>query len=143
MNWSMMPMDGSMNWSMMTMDGCVSWSMSHRVARSSTVLDISNIATVFISNIVVDCLDSAIRKSNRVRSMSCIPITAFTSIEMGSRVVISNGIFIGIHSRTIILRLVVGGRGMMNRRMVNWSMVNRDMMRAKVMATQMICITSS
>merc|ERR1711970_1262900 len=103
---------------MMTMYRSLGWSMSHRVARRSTVLDISNIATVFISNIVVDRLNSAIRKGNRVGSMGGIAITAFTSIEMGSRVVISNSIFIGIHSRTIILRLVVGGSSM-----VNWSVV--------------------
>ena len=92
---------------MKSMDGCMNWAMSYSMASSSTVLDISNIATVFISNIVVDRLDSAIRKSNRVGSMGGIAITAFTSIEMGSRVVISNGIFIGVHSRTIILRLMV------------------------------------
>ena len=106
-------------------DRLVDRSMGNRVSRSSSVLDISNISTVGISNLVVDSLESAIRKSNRVRSSGGISITVLSSIELGSRVVISNCILITIHSRSIILRLLVGSsmdRGMVGR--LSYSMVN-------------------
>jgi len=106
-------------------DRLVGRSMGNRVSRSSSVLDISNISTVGISNLVVDSLESAIRKSNRVRSSGGISITVLSSIELGSRVVISNCILITIHSRSIILRLLVGSsmdRGMVGR--LSYSMVN-------------------
>jgi len=122
----------------------VDGSMSNGVSRSSSVLDISNISTIGIINLVVDSLDPAIGKSNRVGSSGGISITVLSSMELGSRVVISNGIFIGIHGRAIIFRLLVGSsmvnRGMVDNRgsmvdnggsmvdnrssMVGWSMVN-------------------
>merc|ERR1719308_258981 len=83
-------------------------SMGNRGSRSSRVLDISNISTVGISNLVVNSLESAIRKGNRVRSSGSISITVLSSIELSSRVVISNSILIAVHSRSIILRLLVG-----------------------------------
>jgi len=106
-------------------DRLVDRSMGNRVSRSSSVLDISNISTVGISNLVVDSLESAVRKSNRVGSSGGISITVLSSIELGSRVVISNCILITIHSRSIILRLLVGSsmdRGMVGR--LSYSMVN-------------------
>merc|ERR1719219_1002317 len=129
--------------------------MSNGVSRSSRVLDISNISTISIINLVVDSLDSAIGESNRVGSSGGISITVLSSMELGSRVVISNGIFIGIHGRAIIFRLLVGSsmvnRGMVDNRgsmvdnggsmvdnggsmvdnrgsMVGWSVVNRGSM---------------
>merc|ERR1719187_1559751 len=81
--------------------------MSNGVSRSSSVLDISNISTIGIINLVVDSLEPAIGKSNRVGSSGGISITVLSSVELGSRVVISNGIFIGIHCRAIIFRLLV------------------------------------
>ena len=84
----------------------------------SGVGDISNITAVSISNIVVDSLDSAVRKSNRVGSSGGISITVLSSIELRSRVVISNSIVVGIHSGLIIGRLLVGrgmDRGMVGR----------------------------
>jgi len=103
----------------------VDGSMSNGVSRSSSVLDISNISTIGIINLVVDSLDPAIGKSNRVGSSGGISITVLSSMELGSRVVISNGIFIGIHGRAIIFRLLVGS-SMVNRGMVDnrGSMVN-------------------
>merc|ERR1711962_1677858 len=86
-------------------------SRSNRVSGSSSVLDISNISTIGIINLVVNSLLSAIRKSNRVRSSGSISITVLSSLEVGSRVVISNSIVVGIHSRLIISWLLVG-RGM-------------------------------
>jgi len=96
----------------------VDGSMSNGVSRSSSVLDISNISTIGIINLVVDSLDPAIGKSNRVGSSGGISITVLSSMELGSRVVISNGIFIGIHGRAIIFRLFVGS-SMVNRGMVD------------------------
>jgi len=96
----------------------VDGSMSNGVSRSSSVLDISNISTIGIINLVVDSLDPAIGKSNRVGSSGGISITVLSSMELGSRVVISNGIFIGIHGRAIIFRLLVGS-SMVNRGMVD------------------------
>merc|ERR1719187_1474814 len=92
--------------------------MSNGVSRSSSVLDISNITTIGIINLVVDSLEPAIGKSNRVGSSGGISITVLSSMELGSRVVISNSIFIGIHCRAIIFRLFVGS-SMVNRGMVD------------------------
>ena len=116
-------------------------SRSNRVSGSSSVLDISNISTIGIINLVVNSLLSAIRKSNRVRSSGSISITVLSSLEVGSRVVISNSIVVGIHSRLIISWLLVGrgmdgsvvgrgglgnNRGVVGRGMQNWgSMVDR------------------
>merc|ERR1719244_591068 len=96
----------------------VDGSMSNGVSRSSRVLDISNISTISIINLVVDSLDSAIGKSNRVGSSGGISITILSCMELSSRVVISNGIIIGIHGRAIIFRLLVGS-SMVNRGMVD------------------------
>merc|ERR1719244_1875923 len=96
----------------------VDGSMSDRVSRSSSVLDISNISTISIINLVVDSLKPAVRKRNRVGSSGGISITVLSSMELGSRVVISNSIFIGIHGRAIIFRLLVGS-SMVNRGMVD------------------------
>merc|ERR1719244_763034 len=141
--------------SMIGRDSFVDRSMSNGVSRSSRVLDISNISTIGIINLVVDCLDSAIRKSNRVGSSGGISITVLSSMELGSRVVISNGIFIGIHCRAIIFRLLVGSsmvnRGIVDNRrsmvdnrgsmvdyrgsMVGWGMVNnRGMIRSRLVS---------
>merc|ERR1711962_1655245 len=113
-------------------------SRSNRVSGRSSVLDISNISTIGIINLVVNSLLSAIRKSNRVRSSGSISITVLSSLEVGYRVVISNSIVVGIHSKLIISWLLVGrgmdgrgrlgynNRGVVGRGMHNWgSMVDR------------------
>ena len=71
-----------------------SWSRS--ILGLSRVGNISNISTVGISNLVVDSLDSTIRKSNRVGSRGGISIPALTMVEGSSRVIISNTIVEGI-----------------------------------------------
>merc|ERR1719244_2150332 len=127
--------------SMIGRDSFVDRSMSNGVSRSSRVLDISNISTIGIINLVVDSLDSAVRKSNRVGSSGGISITVLSSMELGSRVVISNGIFIGVHCRAIIFRLLVGSsmvnRGMVDNRggMVGGGMVdNRGVIRSRLVS---------
>ena len=74
----------------------------------SRVLNISNISTVGISNIVGDSLGPAIREGYRVGSTGSISISVLSSLEVGSRVVISNSIVVGIDSRLIIAGLLVG-----------------------------------
>ena len=74
----------------------------------SRVLNISNISTVGISNIVGDSLGPAIREGYRVGSTGSISISVLSSLEVGSRVVISNSIVVGIDSRFIIAGLLVG-----------------------------------
>ena len=81
----------------------------------SRVLDISNISTVGIINLVGDSLGSAIRKGNRVGSRGGISIPVLSSLEVSSRVVISYSIVEGIDSRLIIAWLFVGGSSMVGR----------------------------
>merc|ERR1712055_1057179 len=86
------------------------------------VLDISNIATVGIINLVVDSLSSAIRQGNRVGSRGSIAISVLSSLEVGSRVVISYSIVEGIDSRFLIAWLFVGRSSMVGRsRLVSMS----------------------
>ena len=93
----------------------------------SRVLDISNISTVAISNIVVHSLGSAIRKSNRVGSSGGISITILLGIEVGSAVVISYSILVSILGRFIISWGSMDGMG--NRGNIGWGMVdNRSSM---------------
>ena len=69
---------------------------SRSILGLSRVGNISNISTVSISNLVVDSLDSAIRKSNRVGSRGGISIPVLTMVEGSSRVIISYTIVEGI-----------------------------------------------
>merc|ERR1712055_847090 len=79
------------------------------------VLYISNIATVGIIHLVGNSLSSAIRKGNRVGSGGGISIPVLSSLELGSRVVISYSIVEGIDSRLIIAWLFVGRSSMVGR----------------------------
>merc|ERR1711970_1342166 len=93
--------------------------MDSRVGRGRSIVgntfigDISNIATVFISSVVVDHLDSTVRKGNSVGSRSGVAISLLILAELGSAVVISNAILEGIVSRLFIagLRSVARCRG--------------------------------
>ena len=71
-------------------------SRSRSILGLSRVGNISNISTVSISNLVVDSLDSAIRKSNRIGSRGGISIPVLTMAEGSSRVIISYTIVEGI-----------------------------------------------
>merc|ERR1719343_1955440 len=94
------------------------------------ISNISNISSVVIS-FVVHILDTTIRKSNRVGTLSItIAITSLSSIEVGVRVVISNSIGVGV-GRGLIW---VGNGSFHNRGMIgwssmdNWGMVSRGSM---------------
>merc|ERR1719244_744983 len=85
--------------------------VSSRVGRGRSVVgnafigNLSNIATVGISSVVVDHLGSAVRESNSVGSRSGVAISLFILAKLGSAVVISNTVLVSIDSRLIIRRL--------------------------------------
>merc|ERR1712046_102765 len=80
------------------------------------VSNISNISSIGIS-FVVHFLDTTIRKSNRVGTLSVtVAITSLSSIEVGVRVVVSNSIGVGIWRRLIR----VSDSSFDNRGMVSW-----------------------
>ena len=69
------------------------------------VRHISDISTISISNLVVNSLESAIRKSNRVGSAGGITISVLTSVEVATRVVISNSVVVGVDKKCIYFSL--------------------------------------
>merc|ERR1719430_2060353 len=73
--------------------------------------NLSNIATVGISSVVVDHLGSAVRESNSVGSRSGVAISLLILAELGSAVVISNTVLVSIDSRFVISRLRSVARG--------------------------------
>merc|ERR1719309_1034928 len=95
--------------SMNSMGSMMGWGRS--VMRNSLVGNISNIATVFISSVVVDHLDSAIRESNSVGSSGRVAISLLLLAELCSAVVISNTILESIMSRLFISGMRCVARG--------------------------------
>ena len=91
------------------------------VDSSSIIGDISNIASIAIS-LVSNMLDTTIRKSNGIRSLSIAStITCFGSVEVGVGVVISYSIGVGVGGGHIRVGRGFISRGSMN----NWGMVSR------------------
>merc|ERR1711970_18999 len=97
------------NRDMDSMGSMMGWGRS--VMRNSLVGNISNIATVFISSVVVDHLDSAIRESNSVGSSGRVAISLLLLAELCSTVVISDTILESIVSRLFISGLRSVARG--------------------------------
>jgi len=106
------------------------------VDSSSIIGDISNIASIAIS-LVSNMLDTTIRKSNGIRSLSIAStITCLSSVEVGIGVVISYSIGVGVGGghirvgRGFISRGSMNNRGMVsrgsmdNRGMVSWGSVD-------------------
>ena len=89
--------------------GVVFWGSG--VVSLSLIGDISNITTVGISNVVVDHLGPAVRKSYSVGSTGGVAISLLILTKLGSTVVISYSILEGIDSRLVIggLRSVARG----------------------------------
>ena len=101
---------------------------------SSLIGDISNISIISIRR-VGDSLDSAIRKSNSVRSLDIAgTIWGLLSIEAWLGVVISNSIGVGVWQNFISIGFMVSWC-MVGRCMVGWCMVGRGMMDSMVMYT--------
>jgi len=91
------------------------------VDSSSIIGDISNIASIAIS-LVSNMLDTTIRKSNGIRSLSIAStITCLSSVEVGVGVVISYSIGVGVGGGHIRVGRGFISRGSMN----NWGMVSR------------------
>ena len=83
-------------------DGCRSWVGRGRgVFGFTRVLDISDVSTISIINLVSDSLDSAIRKGNSVASRGSISITSFGLAKVHSRVVILGSIGIVVDRGSI------------------------------------------
>jgi len=92
------------------------------------VRHISDISTISISNLVVNSLESAIRKSNRVGSAGGITISVLTSVEVATRVVISNSVVVGVDSGLVSIGWLSGMVGGLSGGVVHWlgrSMVGR------------------
>jgi len=99
------------------------------VDSSSIIGDISNIASIAIS-LVSNMLDTTIRKSNGIRSLSIAStITCLSSVEVGVGVVISYSIGVGVGGGHIrVSRGSISRGSMHNRGMVSWGSVdNRGM----------------
>merc|ERR1719414_2231263 len=92
------------------------WSWS--ILSLSIISDISNI-TIIVIGVIVDMLDSAIRKSNRVGSLiSTSTIRRLSSLEVRLRVVISNSIGVSVRGNNIWGS--IGWSSVSN----NWSMIS-------------------
>jgi len=109
---------GVVSWSW----GSLVWCWGLWVDSGSLVGDISNKSIISIGG-VLDVLDSAIRKSNGVRSSNVgSTIGLFLSIEAGLGVVISNSIGVGVWGDLIRVGL---NWGMVSwGSMVNWGMIS-------------------
>merc|ERR1719228_2534060 len=84
------------------------------VVGNSLIADISNISTEGISNVVVDHLGPAVRKSHSVGSTGGVAVSLLILTKLGSTVVISHAILVGIDGRLVIgcwLRSVARGSG--------------------------------
>ena len=87
---------GSMDDGSSMVCGCNSMGDSLRVGSSTVIGDLSNVAVVRVG-VVVHVLDAAVRESNRVRSLSVAgTIIGLGGVEVGSRVVVSNGVVVGV-----------------------------------------------
>ena len=76
---------------------------------SAFIFDIGNKTVVVISS-VGHSLDTAIRKSNLVRSRNGFAISGLLSVEFGSRVVIGNTVLESIRLGGLIVVRGLGGR---------------------------------
>ena len=87
------------------------------IGRDSIILNISNITIIAISS-VAHSLETTIRKSNRVFTRySTSTISSLSSIKARSRIVIIDGICVGVREGFIR----IGNSSMSNS---NWSMCN-------------------
>ena len=131
-NWGM---DSMVDWGMdgmgnnWGMDSMSNWGSSS-VMWLSLIGDISNI-TIIVVGVVLDVLDSAVGKVDRVFSINnTSSVVVLSLLESSTRVVISNSISISVDSWAIISRRRVSwvnNGSMVDRGMVDRGMVNRDM----------------
>merc|ERR1719402_1787170 len=111
------------------------WSWS--ILSLSIISDISNI-TIIVIGVIVDMLDSAIRKSNRVGSLiSTSTIRRLSSLEVRLGVVISNSIGVSVRGNNIWGS--IGWSSMSN----NWSMISWGSMNSMGKTMKGSCTHSS
>ena len=112
---------------------CRGWS----ILRSSLILDISYISSIVVS-MIVDMLDSPIRKVDRVGTINIASaIRGLCSSKRSTAVLIMHSILILVGVRFLfvhwlwcmICRSMVGWGSMHYRSMISWSMDNRRMIR--------------
>ena len=110
--------------SSLSMSWLVSWGrgwvvgLGLGVLGDTLVADISDVSTIGIGNAVCDNLGAAVRKGNAVRSGGSVPVPLLVLGKVGTRVVVSDSVLIGIDSRGN--RLLVGWCGVVGRgRVVN------------------------
>merc|ERR1712128_318496 len=123
--------DSMSNWVSNSMNNWVGNSMSNWVSSSGSIVrfsiigNISNISIIIIG-MVVDMLDTAIRKVDRVGAFyNTGTIIGLSLVEGSTRVVISNSIGVGVGRGLSIVRLGISTNSMVSN---NWSMVdNRSM----------------
>merc|ERR1712124_134500 len=131
--------NGMGNW--MSNNSRVSNSMSNWVSnsvgiRSNTIIsDISNI-TIIIIGMIVDMLDTAIRKVDRVGTFyNTSTIIGLSLVEGSTRVVISNSIGVRVGRGLSKVRLGISTNSMVSN---NWGMVdNRSMGNSNRMSNSM------
>jgi len=114
------------NW----VSNCVSNRDSIRVLGSSSVAHIGDKALKIVS-LVVDSLDTAVREVDRVRSLdNSSSIIGLSLVEGSSRVVISNGVVVGVGGDLSKVRGSIASGSMDNRSSVDYrgSMDNRGSM---------------
>ena len=108
---SMVGWGGVVDWGRLVGSGLVL-----RVLGNALVADISNISTIGVGNAVGDNLGAAVRKGNAVRSGGSVPVPLLILGEVGTGVVVSDSVLIGVDSRGN--RLLVGWCGV-----VGWGRV--------------------
>ena len=105
---SMVGWGGVVDWGRLVGSGLVL-----RVLGNAFVADISDISTIGVGNAVGDNLGAAVRKGNAVRSGGSVPVPLLVLGEVGTGVVVSDSVLIGVDSRGN--RLLVGWCGVVGR----------------------------
>ena len=75
----------------------------------SRVGHISNVSAVGVGNVVVDMLDPAVGQVDGVGAGGGVAVTVLLGVEPGARVVVGNGVVVGVDGGLLIGGLLVGG----------------------------------
>ena len=79
---------------------------------STSVLDISDVSTISVIDMVSHSLEATIGEQNVVFAIGCVPISSFMVAKIGSSVVIMDFVFVSVVSWDIVVRGVMGGVAM-------------------------------
>ena len=89
---------------------------------SASVLDISDVSTISVIDMVGHSLEATIGKQNVVFAIGCVPISSFMVAKIGSSVVIMDFVFVGVVNGYIVVRGVMGGVGVVRSRSVGFGL---------------------